>query len=183
MTVVPSECYENNPLSAIESLSAGTPVLGADIGGIPELITPSTGMLFEPADRHALAGPSEVCSSAHSTTRPSRPRQWSDSHPKNISTSSRICYDTHSCPYIIYPHSRSHRHCGRPIGGRHPKRTCLRPLPLCEQPRRSALRTRRATAQQYARRAMGAHLGRGSRGGCGRYRPPRRHRRLRHRPL
>lgn len=56
MTVVPSECYENNPLSAIESRSAGTPVLGADIGGIPELITPSTGMLFEPADRHALAG-------------------------------------------------------------------------------------------------------------------------------
>ena len=53
---MPSECYENNPLSAIESLSAGTPVLGADIGGIPELITPSTGMLFEPADRHALAG-------------------------------------------------------------------------------------------------------------------------------
>ena len=37
-SVVPSECYENNPLSVIESLCAGTPVIGANIGGIPELI-------------------------------------------------------------------------------------------------------------------------------------------------
>lgn len=36
--VIPSECYENNPLSVIESLCLGTPVLGARIGGIPELI-------------------------------------------------------------------------------------------------------------------------------------------------
>jgi glycosyltransferase involved in cell wall biosynthesis len=37
--VIPSECYENNPLSVIESLCMGTPVLGARIGGIPELIS------------------------------------------------------------------------------------------------------------------------------------------------
>ncbi|MGL4994247.1 MAG: glycosyltransferase [Bacteroidales bacterium] len=37
-SVTPSEWYENNPLSIIESLCMGTPVLGADIGGIPELI-------------------------------------------------------------------------------------------------------------------------------------------------
>lgn len=36
--VIPSECYENNPLSVIESQCLGTPVLGAQIGGIPELI-------------------------------------------------------------------------------------------------------------------------------------------------
>lgn len=36
--VMPSECYENNPLSVIESLCLGTPVVGAKIGGIPELI-------------------------------------------------------------------------------------------------------------------------------------------------
>ena len=45
--VIPSECYENNPLSVIESLSLGTPVLGAHIGGIPELINETNGMLFE----------------------------------------------------------------------------------------------------------------------------------------
>jgi len=36
--VLPSECSENNPLTVIESQSLGTPVLGARIGGIPELI-------------------------------------------------------------------------------------------------------------------------------------------------
>jgi glycosyltransferase involved in cell wall biosynthesis len=46
--VIPSECYENNPLSIIESLCLGTPVIGANIGGIPELIEPSiNGLLFE----------------------------------------------------------------------------------------------------------------------------------------
>lgn len=46
--VVPSECNENNPLSIIESLCLGTPVLGANIGGIPELIDEClNGMLFE----------------------------------------------------------------------------------------------------------------------------------------
>ena len=47
-TVMPSICYENNPLSVIESLCLGTPVLGSDRGGIPELIVPGkTGMVFE----------------------------------------------------------------------------------------------------------------------------------------
>lgn len=36
-SVIPSECYENNPLSVIEAQCLGTPVLGANIGGIPEL--------------------------------------------------------------------------------------------------------------------------------------------------
>jgi glycosyltransferase involved in cell wall biosynthesis len=36
--VVPSEWRENYPLSIIESLTLGTPVLGANIGGIPEMI-------------------------------------------------------------------------------------------------------------------------------------------------
>lgn len=37
-SVIPSEWYENNPLSVIEAQCLGTPVLGARIGGIPELI-------------------------------------------------------------------------------------------------------------------------------------------------
>ena len=46
-TVVPSEWYENNPLSVIEAESLGTPVLGANIGGIPELIDSNfNGMTF-----------------------------------------------------------------------------------------------------------------------------------------
>lgn len=45
--ISPSECYEVFGLSNIEALSLGTPVLGANIGGIPELINEHNGMLFE----------------------------------------------------------------------------------------------------------------------------------------
>jgi glycosyltransferase involved in cell wall biosynthesis len=54
-SVVPSECYENNPLSGIESLCIGTPVLGANIGGIPELIKVNrNGLLFESRNKEDL---------------------------------------------------------------------------------------------------------------------------------
>jgi len=47
-TVYPSEWYENCPFSVMESQMYGTPVLGARIGGIPELIQEGvTGELFE----------------------------------------------------------------------------------------------------------------------------------------
>ena len=54
-TVYPSEWYENCPFSVMESQMYGTPVLGADIGGIPELIRPGeTGALFESGNAAAL---------------------------------------------------------------------------------------------------------------------------------
>jgi len=46
-SVIPSEWYENNPLSVIEAECLGTPVLGANIGGIPDLINQNNGMIFE----------------------------------------------------------------------------------------------------------------------------------------
>lgn len=47
-TVLPSEWSENCPFSVMESQTLRTPVLGARIGGIPELIDEGrTGMLFE----------------------------------------------------------------------------------------------------------------------------------------
>ena len=45
-SVMPSECYDNNPLGVIESLCAGTPVVGARIGGIPELLDEGSGITF-----------------------------------------------------------------------------------------------------------------------------------------
>lgn len=52
---VPSECYENNPMTIVESYSLGTPVLGANIGGIPEIIEDGqTGFLFESGNFDAL---------------------------------------------------------------------------------------------------------------------------------
>lgn len=54
-TVYPSEWYENCPFSVMESQMYGTPVLGADIGGIPELIrVGETGELFESGNIEAL---------------------------------------------------------------------------------------------------------------------------------
>jgi len=45
--VVPSEWYENAPLTVLESFALGKPVIGARIGGIPELITErETGWTF-----------------------------------------------------------------------------------------------------------------------------------------
>lgn len=56
-TVIPSEWYENNPLSVIEAECLGTPVLGARIGGIPELIDEDmNGMTFESGNADDLAG-------------------------------------------------------------------------------------------------------------------------------
>ena len=53
--VTPSECFEVFGLSNIESQCLGTPVLGANIGGIPETIeTPSNGMLFESGNKNDL---------------------------------------------------------------------------------------------------------------------------------
>lgn len=54
-TIVPSEWYENNPLSVIESLAVGTPVIGSNIGGIPELINGNkNGFLFDAFQTRSL---------------------------------------------------------------------------------------------------------------------------------
>lgn len=53
--VVPSEWYENNPMSVIEASSLGRPVIGAAIGGIPEIVPDGlSGLLFSSGDAKAL---------------------------------------------------------------------------------------------------------------------------------
>lgn len=55
LSIYPSEWYENCPFSVMESQMYGTPVLGANIGGIPELIeVGKTGELFESANANDL---------------------------------------------------------------------------------------------------------------------------------
>lgn len=54
-SIYPSEWYENCPFSVMESQMFGTPVLGANIGGIPELIQiGKTGDLFESGSKEDL---------------------------------------------------------------------------------------------------------------------------------
>ncbi|SEM07858.1 Glycosyltransferase involved in cell wall bisynthesis [Bosea lupini] len=67
--VLPSEWYENAPISVLEAYALGRPVIGTRIGGIPELIADGeTGSLVEPGNAamlaEALAGLASLPSSA-----------------------------------------------------------------------------------------------------------------------
>ena len=54
-SVLCSEWRENMPYSGLESLAAQTPVIGANIGGIPELVVEGeTGFRFGSGDLHSL---------------------------------------------------------------------------------------------------------------------------------
>lgn len=53
--VVPSKWYENCPYSILESFALGKPVVGARIGGIPEMVKDGVnGFLFEPGNEDDL---------------------------------------------------------------------------------------------------------------------------------
>jgi glycosyltransferase involved in cell wall biosynthesis len=54
--VCPSEWYENSPLVVYEAMAMGRPVVGARIGGIPELVQDHvTGLTFRAGDANDLA--------------------------------------------------------------------------------------------------------------------------------
>jgi glycosyltransferase involved in cell wall biosynthesis len=56
LIVVPSEWYENCPMSVLEAMAEAKPVVASNIGGIPELvINENTGLLFEPGDPDGLS--------------------------------------------------------------------------------------------------------------------------------
>ncbi len=53
--VIPSEWYENAPISVMEASALGRPIIGAAIGGIPELIRQEeTGFVFESGNVDSL---------------------------------------------------------------------------------------------------------------------------------
>lgn len=54
-SVLPSECFENGPMAALEALASGLPLVGTDIGGIPEMIEDGVnGFVVAPRDPEAL---------------------------------------------------------------------------------------------------------------------------------
>jgi len=54
--VIPSEWPENAPLTAIEALSQGVPLIGSDLGGLPEMLTSESGsMVFKGGESDQLA--------------------------------------------------------------------------------------------------------------------------------
>jgi glycosyltransferase involved in cell wall biosynthesis len=55
LMLVPSTCHENSPMTILESMQLGTPVVGTDLGGIPELVQHNeTGYLFPVGDAAAF---------------------------------------------------------------------------------------------------------------------------------
>jgi len=53
--VVPSEWYEGFPLTMVEALACGVPIVGSRIGGVGEIIADGgSGLLFEPGDADDL---------------------------------------------------------------------------------------------------------------------------------
>lgn len=56
LAISSSRCRENMPYSIVEAFAAGTPVVGANIGGIPELVDEgNTGFICEPGDVQSMA--------------------------------------------------------------------------------------------------------------------------------
>ena len=53
--VVPSVWPDNSPNSVLEALACGKPVIGSNLGGIAEQVTPECGVLVPPCDPAALA--------------------------------------------------------------------------------------------------------------------------------
>jgi len=56
VTVIPPIWHDNAPLVVLESLAAGKPIVGAEIGGIPDFVKDGiNGFLFKPGDASDLA--------------------------------------------------------------------------------------------------------------------------------
>ena len=54
--VIPSVCYEQFGMSAVESMAAGTAVIASNLGGLPEIVRDSeNGLLFEAGNSRDLA--------------------------------------------------------------------------------------------------------------------------------
>src|SRR5205085_5918279 len=47
--------YENQPCVIIESLCSGVPVISTPVGGIPEIINDTNGILVDPSKKNSLA--------------------------------------------------------------------------------------------------------------------------------
>jgi len=80
--VVPSLWYEPSPYVIYQALSAGKPVVANRVGGIPDLITETTGRLSSPGNIEELAGHlAELCSDASLAEEMGRnARTWAEDH-------------------------------------------------------------------------------------------------------
>jgi len=78
--ILPSEWYENAPVSILEAYALGRPVIGTDIGGIPEMIREGeTGRIARPSSPESLAEAMQAIASLPAAERAAmgrRGRNW-----------------------------------------------------------------------------------------------------------
>ncbi|HMP94671.1 MAG TPA: glycosyltransferase family 4 protein, partial [Phnomibacter sp.] len=90
-TLLPSEWLENNPISLIESLAAGIPVIGSNRGGIPEMVVNGkSGFIFN----HDEPGSIENMLAGISTLSPA--------HWEQLSVNARRHYEENYTPDIHF---------------------------------------------------------------------------------
>jgi glycosyltransferase involved in cell wall biosynthesis len=84
--VLPSICYENFPVTLVEAMAAGLPIIASRIGALAALIRHGqTGLLFEPGDAADLA----------------RTMAWAAEHPQEMARMGREArqdYEAHYTP-------------------------------------------------------------------------------------
>lgn len=74
--VMPSIWYEGFPMTVLEAFAAGTPVIAARIGSLPEIVAEGAGLLFVPGDPSSLsAAITQLLSDASATAHMGRAGQ------------------------------------------------------------------------------------------------------------
>ena len=112
--VVPSIWYENCSLSVLEAFAAGIPVIGSNIGGIPEQVEHGlTGLLVPPGDTDALA---EAIRALHKSPALAR-KLGRHAHAKAATTYSP---STHY-QALLSLNARNTQHAARNHASRHPR--------------------------------------------------------------
>ncbi|MCK9995909.1 MAG: glycosyltransferase, partial [Candidatus Krumholzibacteria bacterium] len=89
-SVLPSEWYENGPMAALEALASGLPMVGTDIGGIPEMIEDGVnGIVVPPRDPvgllEGLIKASRLGPAAGETA-----RSWAKDHASRVDHMARL---------------------------------------------------------------------------------------------
>jgi glycosyltransferase involved in cell wall biosynthesis len=126
--IVPSEWYENQPMTIIEAFACGTPVIASAMGGIPDMVTDGEhGFLFQAGDADALAR--IVCRWM------SRPEQQADLGKQARSQALRQYHPDHHLHRLLAVYRSL---CPAP-GGNAPERTVSPMQPDVPQPKPSAM--------------------------------------------
>ncbi len=87
VAIIPSVWYDNAPLAVNECLAARVPVLGAEMGGIPEFLEPGrTGDVFQGRDADALAAKMQAV-----VNRPETVSEWQANIVAPISFDTYVC--------------------------------------------------------------------------------------------